>query len=134
MRKDVSFEEVINGVWNKTYAHDADPGVQVYLSEPPEGFDAYQNGDEAAELVFTKSERLGFYEWSDKNDVGIPFTFIRCWDEFFPTSHAMKQEDIHKLYNIFAYANELYKMVAASEQPEAKALIEKILTDTEIPY
>lgn len=101
-----SFDTIINGSWEKHYPYDGDgPGarVMVQLSE------------------------------NEKQDVGIPFVMPTVWDEFMPLTMNLNKEDIVKFYNMFFYAKDMFKYLQGLDDPKAKEIVNKIVSDNEIP-
>lgn len=61
--------------------------------------------------------------------MGVSFIMPTVWDEFYPITHKLNEEDRTKLFNIFFYAKEMYKYMRPLEDNTAKELINKINTE-----
>ena len=52
--------------------------------------------------------------------------FMLIWDEYFPISHALSDEDRRKMYNLLLRAGEMFQVLRKVETDEAKELVKKI--------
>ena len=52
--------------------------------------------------------------------------FPVCWDDYKPIVDSMTEEEGHKLYRLFLYANKMFKIIQQSRSRESMELVKKI--------
>ena len=52
--------------------------------------------------------------------------FMLIWDEYYPISHALSNEDTEKMYRLLLNAGKMFQLLRKIETPEAKELVKEI--------
>ena len=99
----LSFEEILSKKWVKEFPYDGDGPAVSLYSEEKEEAD------------------------------GILFVMPTIWDEFKIVSHSCSDDTVRKLYSMLFRSNEMFNLLNSMEDPKAKELVNKILSDNEIP-
>jgi len=84
--------------------------------------------EEIISVIWTKDEEeLGLIlVETDSGVSGAVGEFMLIWDEYYPISHALSDEDREKMYNLLLHAGEMFRILRKLETPEAKELVKKI--------
>lgn len=52
--------------------------------------------------------------------------FMLIWDEYFPISQALSEEDTAKMYNLMLNAGKMFQVLRKINTPEAREIVAKI--------
>jgi hypothetical protein len=87
----------------------------------------------------TTFEEIISADWTkDKEDFGLILVetdsgvsgavgeFMLIWDEIYPISQSLSDEDCAKMYNLLINAGKMFRLLRNIDIPEAKELIKKI--------